>query len=241
MVLQVIVLVAHEERRHPVGQNRARSQNGIGLMFQQRVLAHAANVHEGVDEEHRYQPRMNQQGSGNRRCDDCKCENHNTGNLEGDPESLHSPALAKTEDGDRRDISRIPHDQPAPVHRKHQPTPSRVVIVVIRIPGQTQMIVMPQVQHLIRREILQYRPGADRSERSIQSGVRTECSMNRLMGEKAYPMQCRRSQKVEWQAHQIDPAGAVKKRDQAVCRAARRSIQNQKNSQSHPMRATRLV
>src|SRR5688572_22860113 len=60
MMLQVIVLVAHEKRRHPVREDRARAQDGVGLVFQERVLAHAANVDERIDDEHRNQPAVEQ-------------------------------------------------------------------------------------------------------------------------------------------------------------------------------------
>ena len=59
MVFEMVVLVAHEERHDPVSQDRARTAHGVVVMlFEERVLAHAADVHEGVDEEHRHEPRV---------------------------------------------------------------------------------------------------------------------------------------------------------------------------------------
>src|SRR4051812_29350136 len=60
VVLEMVILITHEEGGQPVRENRAGSENRIGLVFQKSMLAHAANVDHGVDEEHWYEPTVEQ-------------------------------------------------------------------------------------------------------------------------------------------------------------------------------------
>lgn len=60
VMLKMIVFITHEPSDDRMSENTSSSLDVVGRVFEERVLAHSANVDHGVDEEHWNQPSMEQ-------------------------------------------------------------------------------------------------------------------------------------------------------------------------------------
>ena len=98
------VFIAHKELRDRIGYNGSGTANGMGFMFQKRVLAHASDVDHKMDENHWNYPAMENEGPRNRPSPNPKIEQRHHGYFPQNPWSFFPGRFGKSENRNGRDV-----------------------------------------------------------------------------------------------------------------------------------------
>src|SRR2546422_7627892 len=159
MVLQMKILVAHEECDHGASEDRARAADGVLWLIEERVLAHASDVDQRVDEDHGQGPGMHEPCSRNGRKEYCRDQEDEKPRLEEGPETIGFFTVAQGEKRDRGDVGRVASEEPPPMHEEQEPGPPAVVLVMVWIPMPPRVVVMAQVEHTVGGKVLKHRKG----------------------------------------------------------------------------------
>src|SRR5947207_3290586 len=120
MMFEVIIFVAHEEGGDSVGQDRSGAEDSIGLMFEERVLAHAANIDERINNDHGDEPGVNQP-EWRYECDRDGDQYSKESHFEQNPTASGQRPVSIAEDRYGDDVRGITDDQAAPMHEEFEP------------------------------------------------------------------------------------------------------------------------
>src|SRR5688572_26280282 len=140
-MFQMIVLVAHEKRGHAISQDGSGAKDWVGLVLQESVLTHAANVDKGVDDEHWNEPAMDEEQPREKEQGGCD-QQEQQAEFKKDPAPSGGCSLAKTENRNGHNVGRITDNEPAPVHEELEPGPAGIIRIVIRIACLTEVMMM---------------------------------------------------------------------------------------------------